>query len=196
MQAPVILASSSVTRKSLMDRLAIDYQVISPEIDESPLADESAEQLVARLALQKAQKIADLYPEAIVIAADQVAYAVDQPTILISKPHSIAAAEQQLRQQSAKTIQFSTGLAVQCQSRQFLQHCVVPYQVQFRALTDAEIKRYVAQELPLACAGSFKCEGLGISLFERMHGEDYTALMGLPMLKLCQFLRQCTFNLP
>jgi MAF protein len=196
MPTEIILASSSVTRRALMDRLGLNYRVISPDLDESPWPDEPAEQLVARLAQAKAAKVAAQYPSAIVIAADQVAYAASQPTALICKPYSVAAAEAQLRQQSAQLIHFCTGLAVHCRARGFVQHSVVPFAVQFRDLSDAEIRRYVAQEQPLACAGSFKCEGLGLSLFASMHGEDYTALMGLPLLQLCGYLRQLSLPLP
>lgn len=192
----IILASSSETRRALMDRLGVDYRCISPDIDEKPTGETHADQLALRLAMEKAAMIAQQYPDAIVIGSDQVAYLAEQPQHFIGKPMSHAAAVAQLTEQSGQSVQFSTGLSVQCLNANFEQSIVDHFEVQFRALHADEIERYVSREQPIHCAGSFKCEGLGISLFERMHGNDQTTLMGLPMIALCKILRQLGLALP
>lgn len=194
MNHQIILASSSVTRKQLMDRFALNYQAISPDIDETPYANESASELALRLSIEKAAVVAAQYPDAIVIASDQVAYLENFPQQFIGKPYSEEIAIQQLQQQSGKSLHFITGLAVQCLSQNILKTSFSPFQVKFRDLSEPEILRYIQMDQPLHCAGSFKCESLGITLFESMHGEDYTALMGLPMIQLSQFLREFGVN--
>lgn len=192
----IILASSSTTRQQLLDRLHIEYRAIAPDIDESARPHENAAQLALRLSQEKAYIIAQHYPDAIVIGSDQVAWLEGQATGFIGKPHTESNAIQQLHQQSGKVLHFSTAITVQCLAAEFLQSSVVPFQVQFRQLCSSEIQRYVTLEQPLHCAGSFKCEGLGMTLFSSMQGEDYTALMGLPLLRLCQYLRRLDIALP
>ncbi|MEC8886335.1 MAG: nucleoside triphosphate pyrophosphatase [Pseudomonadota bacterium] len=192
----IILASSSETRKALLDRLQLDYLAISPDIDESAKPNENAEQLAQRLSFEKALKIANDYPDAIVIGSDQVAYLAESPQQFIGKPYTEQGAIAQLQQQSGKIINFATGLSVQCLNQQFEQTCVVPFQAKFRDLSDDETRRYVTIDQPLHCAGSFKGESLGISLFEWLKGDDYTALMGLPMIQLCSVLRQLNIQIP
>nr|WP_298893320.1 nucleoside triphosphate pyrophosphatase [uncultured Acinetobacter sp.] len=192
----IILASSSETRKALLDRLQLDYLAISPDIDESAKPNENAEQLAQRLSFEKALKIANDYPDAIVIGSDQVAYLAESPQQLIGKPYTEQGAIAQLQQQSGKIINFATGLSVHSPNQQFEQTCVVPFQAKFRDLSDDEIRRYVTLDQPLHCAGSFKGESLGISLFEWLKGDDYTALMGLPMIQLCSVLRQLNIQIP
>jgi len=196
MNTQIILASSSQTRKDLMDRLKIQYDCVVPEIDESPRGELHADDLAHRLAFEKANTIAQKFPEAIVIGSDQVAWREGAPDIFIGKPLSEDKAIRQLQANSDKIVYFSTALSVQQQSTGFGQTLVEHYKVKFRKLSLAEIERYVAIDQPLHCAGSFKCESLGISLFEQMIGHDQTTLMGLPMIQLCQILRQLNILVP
>jgi len=192
----IILASSSQTRKDLMNRLGIEYICISPDIDESPRGETHADDLAKRLAFTKAQVIAQNNPQAIVIGSDQVAWREHTPHDFIGKPLTIENAKAQLAANSARTVFFSTALSVQCLEKNFEHTLVEHYQVKFRNLTQLEIERYVDLDQPLHCAGSFKCESLGISLFEKMIGQDQTTLMGLPMIQLCQILRQLELQIP
>ena len=196
MNTQMILASSSQTRKDLMDRLKIQYDCVVPEIDESPRGELHADDLAHRLAFEKANTIAQKFPDAIVIGSDQVAWREGAPDIFIGKPLSEDKAIRQLQANSDKIVYFSTALSVQQQSTGFEQTLVEHYKVKFRKLSLAEIERYVAIDQPLHCAGSFKCESLGISLFEQMIGHDQTTLMGLPMIQLCQILRQLNILVP
>ncbi|MBF4456199.1 septum formation protein Maf [Acinetobacter sp. SK-43] len=192
----LILASSSQTRKDLMDRLRLDYRCISPDIDESAKDELHADDLAKRLAYEKAKVISQQHPNAIVIGSDQVAWREHTPSDFIGKPLSIENAIQQLQLNSGKTVFFSTALSVQHLDSGFETALVEHYQVKFRELTLNEIKRYIEIDQPLNCAGSFKCESLGISLFEKMIGDDQTTLMGLPMIQLCKILREFRINVP
>jgi MAF protein len=192
----IILASSSQTRKDLMDRLRIDYLSIVPDIDESPRGESHADDLAMRLALEKAKCIAEQHPDAIVIGSDQVAWREGAPDIFIGKPLSAEKAVKQLQANSDKIVYFSTALSVQHLASGFEQTLVEHYKVKFRKLSLPEIERYVEIEQPLHCAGSFKCESLGISLFEEMIGHDQTTLMGMPMIQLCSILRQLNVLVP
>lgn len=192
----LILASSSQTRKDLMDRLRIDYRCISPDIDESADGELHADDLAKRLAYEKAHVISAEHPNAIVIGSDQVAWREHAPYDFIGKPLTVENAIQQLQANSGKTVFFSTALSVQHFQSGFETTLVEHYQVKFRELTLAEIERYIDIDQPLHCAGSFKCESLGISLFEKMVGDDQTTLMGLPMIQLCRILREFELNLP
>ena len=196
MQPSIILASSSQTRKDLMDRLLLDYQAIAPEIDEQPQGEPHADDLARRLAFEKAQAVSQLHPDAIVIGSDQVAWREHAPHVFIGKPLTTENAIRQLQANSNKIVYFSTALSVQQHSSGFERTLVEHYQVKFRDLSHAEIERYVALEQPLYCAGSFKCEGLGISLFEHMMGQDQTTLMGMPMIQLCRILRELKVLVP
>lgn len=196
MNTQIILASSSQTRKDLMDRLKIQYECVVPDIDESPRGELHADDLARRLAFEKANAIAQKYPDAIVIGSDQVAWREGAPDIFIGKPLSTEKAIRQLQANSDKIVYFSTALSVQQNTTGFEQTLVEHYKVKFRKLSMAEIERYVAVEQPLHCAGSFKCESLGISLFEQMIGQDQTTLMGMPMIQLCQILRQLNILVP
>ena len=192
----LILASSSQTRKDLMDRLRLDYRCISPDIDESAKDEIHADDLAKRLAYEKAKVISQQHPNAIVIGSDQVAWREHTPSDFIGKPLSIENAIQQLQLNSGKTVFFSTALSVQHLDSGFETTLVEHYQVKFRELTLNEIKRYIEIDQPLNCAGSFKCESLGISLFEKMIGDDQTTLMGLPMIQLCKILRELRIDVP
>ena len=192
----IILASSSQTRKDLMNRLRLDYRCVVPDIDESPRGESHADDLAKRLAFEKAHVIASQNPEAIVIGSDQVAWREGAPDIFIGKPLTIEKAIKQLQANSDKILYFSTALSVQQKSIGFEHTLVEHYKVKFRKLGLTEIERYVELEQPFMCAGSFKCESLGISLFEQMIGNDQTTLMGMPMIQLCQILRSLDLNLP
>lgn len=192
----LILASSSQTRKDLMDRLRLDYRCISPDIDESAMGELHADDLAKRLAYEKAHVISTEHPNAIVIGSDQVAWREHAPYDFIGKPLTVENAIQQLLKNSGKTVFFSTALSVQHLQSGFETTLVEHYQVKFRELTLAEIERYIDLDYPLHCAGSFKCESLGISLFEKMQGDDQTTLMGLPMIQLCKILRKFELNAP
>ena len=195
-QFELILASSSQTRKDLMDRLRLDYRCISPDIDESAMGELHADDLAKRLAFQKARVIAEQNPNAIVIGSDQVAWREHAPYDFIGKPLSVENAIQQLQENSGKIVFFSTALSVQHLQSSFETTLVEHYQVKFRQLTLTEIERYIEIDQPLHCAGSFKCESLGISLFEKMVGDDQTTLMGLPMIQLCKILRAFELKIP
>ena len=195
-QFELILASSSQTRKDLMDRLRLDYRCISPDIDESAMGELHADDLAKRLAYEKARVIAEQNPNAIVIGSDQVAWREHAPYDFIGKPLSVENAIQQLQENSGKIVFFSTALSVQHLQSGFETTLVEHYQVKFRQLTLAEIERYIEIDQPLHCAGSFKCESLGISLFEKMVGNDQTTLMGLPMIQLCKILRAFELKIP
>ena len=192
----LILASSSQTRKDLMQRLGIPYRCVSPEIDETANDERHADDLAQRLAYEKARVIAVQHPHAIVIGSDQVAWREHAPHEFIGKPLTVENAIQQLQANSAQSVFFSTALSVQHAPSGFETTLVEHYQVKFRQLTLAEIERYIALDAPLHCAGSFKCESLGISLFEKMHGDDQTTLMGLPLIQLCRILREFGLSVP
>lgn len=195
-QFELILASSSQTRKDLMDRLRLDYRCISPDIDESAIGELHADDLAKRLAYEKARVIAEQNPNAIIIGSDQVAWREHAPYDFIGKPLSVENAIQQLQENSGKIVFFSTALSVQHLQSGFERTLVEHYQVKFRQLTLTEIERYIEIDQPLHCAGSFKCESLGISLFEKMVGDDQTTLMGLPMIQLCKILRAFDLKVP
>lgn len=192
----IILASSSQTRKDLMDRLRIDYLSLVPNIDESPRGEGHADDLAKRLAFEKARHIAEQHPDSIIIGSDQVAWREGAPDIFIGKPLSTEKAVKQLQANSDKIVYFSTALSVQHLASGFEQTLVEHYKVKFRKLSLPEIERYIEVEQPLHCAGSFKCESLGISLFEEMIGHDQTTLMGMPMIQLCNILRKLNVLVP
>lgn len=190
---PMILASTSATRRELLQRLSLDFDCISPDLDETPEPNEQAVCLARRLAFEKAAVIAHQYPEAWVIGADQVATLDGQ---CLNKPMTVDNAIEQLKRSSGRTVRFETAVSLQCLALEHIDTRVSPFSVTFRELTLAEIERYIEREEPLLCAGSFKCEGLGISLFAHLHGQDQTALMGLPLLALCHMLRDAGFQVP
>ncbi len=189
----IVLASSSITRKSLLQRLAVEFECLSPDIDESPLAHEDNQQLVMRLAQQKAQAVAAQIDGQLFIGSDQVAVCDDQ---VLGKPGTVENAHQQLSMCSGKTVTFLTSLHLYNKQSKSQHNYIDTTEVVFRDLTSAEIERYVATEMPLNCAGSFMSEGLGITLFSAIRNQDPTALMGLPLIKLCEFLREEGIALP
>ena len=185
MNQPLILASSSPYRKELLQRLFLDFEVFSPDIDESQLADERPEQTALRLAQLKAKKIAETHPDAIIIGCDQVA---TLDGIQLGKPGNHENAIKQLRMMRGKQVTFHSALCLYNAQTQHMQAEVVPYIVEFRNLSDTQIDRYLSIEKPYNCAGSAKSEGLGIALISAMHGEDPNALIGLPLIKLITML--------
>ena len=183
----LVLASTSTYRKALLTRLQIPFLTAAPEVDETPIASENAQQLVLRLAAAKAQALATRYPQHLIIGSDQVCV-VDGK--ICGKPHTVENAYAQLRAASGNSVVFYTGLALYDSQKQHLQTVCEPFTVDFRMLSESEIQHYVAKEQPLDCAGSFKSEGLGITLFERLSGRDPNTLVGLPLIALCDLLRK------
>jgi septum formation protein len=189
---PLILASTSPFRKELMQRLRIPFTTVAPDVDEQALPGEHPQQLVQRLARLKAQAVGE-YHSGLVIGSDQVASSGDD---ILGKPGNHAAALQQLQHLSGKRVVFYTGLSVLNSITGDEQTDVVPFAVKFRTLPLARIERYLQAEQPYNCAGSFKSEGLGITLFERMEGDDPTALIGLPLIRLTDMLAEAGVELP
>ena len=189
---PLILGSTSRYRHELLSRLRWPFEVVAPEVDETPLAGEAPKDLATRLALAKARAVAAQFPQALVIGSDQVADLQGQP---LGKPGTHERARAQLRQMSGQTVVFQTALAVVCQASGFEQVDLAPVQVQFRDLSDAEIEHYLLTEQPYDCAGSAKSEGLGIALLERIDNDDPTALIGLPLIRTCRLLRAAGLHL-
>lgn len=189
----LILASSSRYRRELLSRLGLPFESLSPEIDEQPGPGESAATVARRLAREKAQAIARQHPDAVIIGSDQTA-TIDGSQI-IGKPGTHDRAVAQLKSASGKTLTFHTGLCVWQAGQEPLLDCV-PTFVRFRELSDAEIERYLRTEQPYDCAGAAKSEGLGVSLLLSQDGSDPTALIGLPLIRLCDMLRQRGFELP
>lgn len=183
----LVLASTSTYRRALLSTLQLPFITDAPEVDEAPLANETAEQLVLRLAAAKAQALTERYPDHLIIGSDQVCV-VDG--VICGKPHTEENARNQLRAASGRSVVFYTGLALYDSRHQRLQTLCEPFTVEFRTLSEAEIAQYISREQPLNCAGSFKSEGLGIALFERLSGRDPNALIGLPLIALCEMLRK------
>ena len=182
----LILASTSPYRRELLSRLKIPFSVTSPEVDETPFPDEAPEQTAHRLAIAKARAVAAQHPNALIIGSDQVA---TLDGMQLGKPHTFDNATRQLRTQRGKTVTFHTALCLHNSRSGNTQAQVVPFQVRFRDLSDAEIERYLTKEQPYNCAGSAKAEGLGIALIEKMIGDDPNALIGLPLIALVDMLK-------
>ena len=189
----LVLASTSAYRKMLLERLHLPFDTDRPETDEAPLPGEAPAATAERLAAEKARAVAARWPDALIIGSDQVAYLGSE---VFGKPGTEARAIAQLQRMRGQTVVFHTALAVLNTRTGHLQVEGVPTQVRFRNLSDAEIRRYVAKEQPLDCAGSAKSEGLGISLLEALSGDDPTALIGLPLIALSRMLRAEGLELP
>ncbi len=183
----LILASGSPYRKELLARLRLPFTVQAPNVDESPWAEESPSALARRLARAKADAVAAGSPRSIVLGSDQVATLDGK--MPIGKPGSLENARRQLRAASGRTMYFHTAFALLSPDHPAIEDCVA-VAVEFRALDDAEIDRYLDLEQPLDCAGSAKCEGLGIALLRSIRTDDPTALIGLPMILVAEALRQ------
>jgi septum formation protein len=183
---PLILGSSSPYRRQLISRLGLDFACVSPDIDETPHAGETPLALSRRLAQQKAEHIAKLHPDAVVIGSDQVA---DLNGVPLNKPGTHEKAVAQLLQMSGQTLTFQTSVCVVCAATGFVQMDTATVHVRMRNLALAEIEAYLQAEPAYDCAGSAKCEGLGIALMESIESDDPTALVGLPLIRTCQMLR-------
>lgn len=193
MPTQLILASTSRYRKTLLEKLDLPFECAAPEVDESPLPDESAEALVARLALAKASAIADQFDQGLIIGSDQVCVCDGQ---ILGKPGTVEKAVAQLMAARGRSITFYTGLCVLDAASGKAEQLVEPFTVHFRTLDETAIRRYVAAEMPLDCAGSFKCEGMGIMLFKGLEGRDPNALIGLPLIGLIELLERHGLALP
>ncbi|PWB35909.1 septum formation inhibitor Maf [Pseudomonas sp. SDI] len=190
---PLLLASSSPYRRELLSRLRLPFACASPDIDERRLDDEPALELVKRLAREKAQALAGRYPGHLIIGSDQVAVLGEQ---ILGKPHTFDKACEQLLAASGNHVTFLTGLALlNSESGQCQVDCV-PFTVHMRELDLPRIERYLHAEQPYDCAGSFKCEGLGVSLFQTTHGSDATSLIGLPLIRLVDMLLSEGVSIP
>ncbi len=190
-QKRILLASTSAYRRAILEKTALSFSCAAPDIDETPLAQESAEDLVCRLSAQKAAALRVKYPHHLIIGSDQVCV-IDGK--ILGKPHTFERACEQLALASGKKIRFYTGLSLLDSDSGKAQTLCETFDVHFRTLSQEEIVGYVQIEQPYDCAGSFKCEGLGISLFERLEGRDPNTLIGLPVIALLGLLRGYGIN--
>ena len=193
MHTPLILASTSRYRKALLEKLGLPFQCASPEVDEAPRPGESAEALVSRLAHAKASAIARQHDQGLIIGSDQVCVCDGR---ILGKPGTVDNAVAQLMMAQGKSVTFYTGLCVLNAANGRAEQLVEPFTVHFRSLDEAALRRYVTAELPHDCAGSFKCEGMGIMLFKGLEGRDPNALIGLPLISLIELLARHGLNLP
>ncbi len=181
----LILASTSIYRKELLSRLGLPFDTAAPAVDETPLPGETPEHLVRRLAEAKARAVAEQHPDALIIGSDQVAVIQGE---IVGKPGTHEGAMAQLRKASGKELLFITGLCVYNVRTGRRQVDAVPFTVAFRSLSDRQIENYLRRERPYHCAGAFKSEALGIALCTRLTGDDPTALIGLPLIRLAGML--------
>ena len=183
---PLILGSTSPYRRELLKRLRLPFEVVRPEVDETPHAGELPVALAQRLAMEKALAVARQHPQAVVIGSDQVADLDGEP---LGKPGTHERAVAQLQRMRGHTVVFQTAVAVVCIESGFAEQALAQVKVQFRQLSDAAIETYLRAEEPYDCAGSAKSEGLGIALLERIDNQDPSALVGLPLIHTCRLLR-------
>lgn len=187
----IILASTSPYRQALLKKLGIPFLTAAPDIDESPVLHESAQALVTRLSHEKANALAQQYQQHLIIGSDQVCVIGEQ---IVGKPHTFENAFKQLKAASGSKVTFYTGLCLlDTETGKFNVQCEL-FDVYFRPLSDEEITHYLNKEAPFQCAGSFKSEGLGIALFERLDGRDPNTLIGLPIILLLEMLRKHGVN--
>ena len=191
MPPALILASTSRYRRELLRRLRCEFEVVAPDVDETALPGEAPPAIAERLAQAKALAVARQHPAAVVIGSDQVA---DLEGEAIGKPGNHANAAVQLRRMSGHEVVFHTAVAVARADRGFMRSACVPVRVRFRQLDDEAIERYLLLEQPYDCAGSAKCETLGIALLEAIHSDDPTALVGLPLIRTSALLREAGFD--
>lgn len=189
----IVLGSSSPFRKQMLEKLQLPFIQFAPQIDESPLPNETPREMIARLSRLKALKVAESHSDKIIIASDQCAVFNNQ---IIGKPHTHAKATQQLLSFSGRTITFLTGLVVIDPRTQETHQVMDETNVHFRTLEAATIENYLHAEQPYQCAGSFKSEGLGITLFESIESKDPNALIGLPLIELTTIFAQMGIVLP
>lgn len=189
----LILGSTSVYRRQLLERLRVPFNVDAPRVDETPHAGEPAHALASRLALEKAREVATRHPRDLVIGSDQVAELDGE---CLGKPLTHERAVQQLRRMSSRRVVFHTAVAAVRLEPRFQRCDMARVVVQVRALDDAEIERYLCAERPYDCAGSAKSEGLGIALLDSIESDDPTALVGLPLIRTCALLRAAGLQVP
>ncbi len=183
----LVLGSTSPFRKQLLEKLNLPFDCAKPNIDETPKTDESALELVQRLAVEKAQAVASEFPDALIIGSDQVALCDGD---ILGKPHTFENGVKQLSQFNGKKVSFYTGLCVFNSKTGQSYSLVEPFYVHFKNNSQTAIENYLKAEQPYNCAGSFKSEGLGICLFEKLEGDDPNTLIGLPLIKLVALLEQ------
>ena len=184
-QIPLILASSSPYRENLLRQLQLSFACQRPDVDETPLPNETPPLMVRRLAVNKVKAVAAQHSKALIIGADQTAVCEDRQ---LDKPYDLNEAREQLQFCSGKTVTLYTGLALYNSSMEHLQVDVVPYYVTYRKLNDDQISAYLASENVLGCTGSLRVEGLGVALLQSMQGDDPSALIGLPWIRLVEML--------
>lgn len=189
----IVLASTSIYRKQLLERFGLPFETARPDVDETPLAAELPDATAERLALEKARAVAHSFPDALIIGSDQVAH---RGPVRFGKPGSVERACAQLREMQGQCIVFHTAVCLYNSRTGQHKLAGVPTEARFRALSEEEIVRYVRREMPLDCAGSAKSEGLGISLLDYMRGDDPTALIGLPLITLARMLRAEGIHVP
>jgi septum formation protein len=192
LQRALILGSTSRYRRELLQRLRVPFDVVSPDVDETPHPSEAPSDLAMRLALAKAKAVAALHPNAVVIGSDQVADLNGEP---LGKPGTHERAVLQLQKMRGQTVVFQTAVSVVCQASGFEQTELAQIKVRFRELSDAEIEAYLRAEEPYDCAGSAKSEDLGIALLDAIDNDDPTALIGLPMIRTARLLRTAGIEL-
>ena len=191
--AKLVLASTSRYRRELLSRLNIPFEVTAPAVDEAPLSGEAPQALALRLACLKAQSVRHAWPDALIVGSDQVAV-VDET--ILGKPGNFDRAATQLRLMRGKPVFFHTALCLLNARTSREQTSLVPVTVHMRDYTDAQIERYLRAEVPYDCAGSARIEGLGIALVAKLEGDDPNALIGLPLIALCDMLRNEGWELP
>jgi 7-methyl-GTP pyrophosphatase len=189
---PLVLASTSPFRRELLQRLGIPFTTAAPDVDESALPGETPAELVRRLSESKARAVGKAHA-GLVIGSDQVATTGED---ILGKPGNHAGAVAQLRRLSGRSVTFHTGLCLLDTVKNTLQLDVIPFSVEFRQLDATQIEHYLQREQPYNCAGSFKSEALGITLFTRMRGDDPTAIIGLPLIRLTDMLAAAGIILP
>ena len=193
MSLPLILGSTSPFRAEVLQKLCVSFDTAAPDIDESSQPNETPTELVERLSISKAMKVAEAHPAALIVGSDQVA-CVDQQ--ILGKPHTHDKAVEQLRFLSGNIVSFRTGLCLFNSETGNTQSAVEVFKVYFRMLSDDQIERYLQNEQPYNCAGSFKSEALGISLFKKLEGDDPNTLIGLPLIRLVEFLSNEGLQIP
>lgn len=189
----IVLASTSPYRRALLQRLRLEFETSAPEVAEERFPDEPPDAMVDRLAQAKARDVAHRYPDALIIGSDQCA-ALDGA--VLGKPGTHERAAAQLASLSGRRVVFHTGLCLHDSVSGEYRSGVVPFAVRVRPLDPLEVEAYLRVEQPYDCAGSFKSEGLGISLIQAMEGDDPTALVGLPLIRLCEWLREAGIRVP
>ena len=187
----LVLGSTSPFRKEILAKLNIPFVCAKPNIDESACDNESPVELVERLAIEKAKAVAGEFPDALIIGSDQVAMCDGE---ILGKPHNFENAVKQLEKFSNKTVVFYTGLCVYDSGLDYTTALIEPFLVHFNQLSLSDIENYLHAEQPYNCAGSFKSEGLGICLFKKLEGDDPNTLIGLPLIKLVELLKQHDVN--